>query len=67
MLMSVQDIAEAVMQLPGEGSPGIGQPASWLVWLPIKKAPAQAVRGIEDVITGKVRRLNEAEFREALQ
>ena len=28
---------------------------------------AQAVRGIEDVVTGKVRGLSEVEFRDALQ
>lgn len=28
---------------------------------------AQAVRGIEDVVTGKVRGLSEAEFRDALK
>ena len=67
--MSVQDIAEAVMELPEKerlelarrivASIGAEQEAS--------EAILQAVPGIEDVVTGKVRGLNEAEFRDALK
>ena len=67
--MSLQDIAQAVMELPEKerlelarrivASVGADQEAS--------EQTLQAVPGIEDVVTGKIRGLSEAEFRDALR
>ena len=66
--MSVQDIAEAVMELPEKERLELARRivASVVADQESSAAIAQAVQGIEDVVTGKVRGLNEAEFRDAL-
>ena len=66
--MSVQDIAEAVMELPEKDRLELARRivASVVADQESSAAIAQAVQGIEDVVTGKVRGLDEAEFRDAL-
>ena len=67
--MSVQDIAEAVMELPERERLDLARRivASIIADQESSEAIAQAVQGIEDVVTGKVRGLSEAEFRDALR
>jgi hypothetical protein len=67
--MSKQDIAEAVMELPEKERLELARRivASIVVDQDISGKIAQAVPGIEDVVTGRVPGLNEAEFRKALQ
>ena len=64
----MQDIAEAVMELPEKERLELARRivASVVADQESSAAIAQAVQGIEDVVTGKVRGLNEAEFRDAL-
>ena len=66
--MSVQDIAEAVMELPEKERLELARRivASVVADQESSAAIAQAIRGIEDVIRGKIRGLSEAEFRDAL-
>jgi hypothetical protein len=68
-LMSTQEIAEAVMELPEKDRLELARRivASVVAEQETAGAISQAVQGIEDVITGKVRGLTEAEFREALR
>jgi hypothetical protein len=67
--MSMQEIAEAVMDLPETERLELARRIVASVVADRENADdiAQAVRGIEDVVTGKVRGLSEAEFRDALQ
>ncbi len=67
--MSTQDIAEAVMELPEKDRLQLARRivASVVVEQDISERIAEAVQGIEDVITGNVTGLNEAEFRNSLQ
>ena len=60
--MSVQDIAEAVMELPERERLDLARRivASIIADQESSEAIAQAVQGIEDVVTGKVRGLSEA-------
>jgi hypothetical protein len=66
--MSTQEIAEAVMELPEKDRLDLARRiiASLVAEQELSASIAKAVHGIEDVITGKVRGLSEAEFREAL-
>jgi len=67
--MSTQEIAEAVMELPEKERLELARRvvAGIVAEQDTAGAIAQAVRGIEDVVTGKVRGLSEAEFRDALR
>ena len=67
--MSVQDITEAVMELPEKERLELARRivASIVTEQENSAQVMQATQGIEDVITGKVRGLSEAEFREALK
>jgi len=67
--MSMQEIAEAVMDLPETERLELARRIVASIVADRENADdiAQAVRGIEDVVTGKVRGLSEAEFRDALQ
>ncbi len=67
--MSAQDIAQAVMEMPEKERLDLARRivASIAAERENSEAIAQAVHGIEDVITGKTRGLSEAEFRNALQ
>ncbi len=67
--MSMQDIAEAVMELPEKERLDLARRivASIVSEQAASEDIRQAVRGIEDVVTGKVRGLSEAEFRDALK
>jgi len=67
--MSMQEIAEAVMDLPETERLELARRIVASVVADRENADdiAQAVRGIEDVVTGKVRGLSDAEFRDALQ
>ena len=67
--MSTQEIAEAVMELPEKERLELASRvvAGIVAEQDTAGAIAQAVRGIEDVVTGKVRGLSEAEFRDALR
>ena len=67
--VSVQDIAEAVMELPEKERLDLARRivASIAVEKDASEEILQAVPGIEDVITGKVRGLSEAEFRDAVK
>jgi hypothetical protein len=68
-IMSTQEIAEAVMELPETERLELARRivASIVAEQETAGAIGQAVQGIEDVVTGKVRGLSEAEFRDALQ
>ena len=68
-IMSTQEIAEAVMELPEKDRLELARRivASVIAEQEAAGAIGQAVQGIEDVVTGKVRGLSEAEFREALR
>jgi hypothetical protein len=67
--MSVQDIAEAVMELPEKERLELARRivASVVAEQEASAEILQAVQGIEDVVTGKVRGLSEVEFRNALK
>jgi hypothetical protein len=67
--MSTQEIAEAVMELPEKERLELARRivASIVAEQETAGAIGQAVQGIEDVVTGKVRGLTEAEFRDALR
>lgn len=67
--MSTPEITEAVMELPEKERLELARRivATIAVEQEISGKIAQAVRGIEDVVTGKVAGLSEAEFRNALQ
>ena len=68
-IMSTQEIAEAVMELPEKDRLELARRivASVIAEQEAAGAIGQAVQGIEDVVMGKVRGLSEAEFREALR
>jgi len=67
--VSTQEIAEAVMELPEKERLELARRivASIAAEREISGEIAEAVRGIEDVVTGKIRGLSEAEFRDALK
>ena len=67
--MSMQDIAEAVMELPEKERLELARRIVASIVAEQEASPEilQAVPGIEDVVTGKVRGLSEAEFRNALK
>lgn len=67
--MSAHEIAEAVMELPERERLELARRIVASVVEEREKSGdiAEAVRGIEDVMTGKVRGLSEEEFRAALQ
>jgi hypothetical protein len=67
--VSTQEIAEAVMELPETERLELARRivASVVGEQECAGPIAQAVRGIEDVVTGEIRGLNEAEFRDALR
>ena len=67
--MSTEQIAEAVMALPQDERLELARRIVASVVTEQEGAPqiVDAVRGIEDVITGKVPGLTEAEFRAALR
>ena len=67
--MSALEIAEAVMELPEKERLELARRIveSIAVEREISGKIARAVRGIEDVITGRVAGLSEAEFRNALK
>ena len=68
-IMSTQEIADAVMELPEKDRLDLARRivASIAAEQEASGAIRQAVPGIEDVVTGKVRVLSEAEFRDALR
>jgi cell fate (sporulation/competence/biofilm development) regulator YlbF (YheA/YmcA/DUF963 family) len=63
--MNTQELAEAVMELPEKDRLELARRI--VAEQDTAGAIAQAVRGIEEVVTGKVRGLSEAEFRDALR
>jgi hypothetical protein len=67
--MSVHEIAETVMELPEADRLELARRliASVVAEQESTNEVARAVQGIEDVLTGKVRGLSEAEFRRALE
>jgi hypothetical protein len=67
--MSTQELAEAVMELPEKERLELARRivAGIVAEQEAAGAIGQAVQGIEDVVTGKVRGLSEAEFRKALR
>jgi hypothetical protein len=67
--MSASEIAEAVMELPETERLELARRivASVVAEQESAVEVARAVRGIEDVLTGKVRGLSEAEFQRALE
>jgi hypothetical protein len=67
--MSTQEIAEAVMELPEEERLELARRivAGIAAEREISGEIARAVAGIEDVVTGRVPGLSEAEFRDALK
>ena len=67
--MSTQEIAEAAMQLPEKDRLEVARRivASVAADQETSAAIKEAVQGIEDVVTGKVRGLTEPEFRDALR
>ena len=67
--MSAHEIAEAVMELPEAERLDLARliVASVSVEQDNAAEIAKAVQGIEDVLTGKVRGLSEAEFQRALR
>lgn len=67
--MSVREIAEAVIELPVAERLELARRIVASVSADEGNAEliASAVRGIEDVLTGKVRGLSEAEFEQALK
>lgn len=69
LVMSTQELAEAVMKLPEKDRLELARRifAGIVAEQEAVAAISQAVQGIEDVVIGKVRGLNEAEFRYALR
>ena len=67
--MSIREIDEAVMELPEQERLELARRivASLVAEQEVSGKIAEAVRGIEDVITGKVAGLSESEFRNALK
>jgi hypothetical protein len=67
--MSTQEIAEAVMALSEKERLALARRIVESVEAErsVSDRIAHAVHGIEDVVTGKVTGLNEAEFRDALK
>jgi hypothetical protein len=67
--MSTHEIAEAVMELPESERLELARRIIASVAAERENAGEveKAVKGIEDVLTGKVRGLSEAEFQAALQ
>ena len=67
--MSMQEIAEAVMELPEEDRLELARRivAGIAAQRGISGEIARDVEGIEDVVGGRVRGLSEAEFRDALK
>jgi hypothetical protein len=67
--MSVHEIAEAVLDLPEADRLELARQivASVLTERENAQEIERAVKGIEDVLTGKVRGLSEEEFRQALE
>lgn len=67
--MSTQELAEAVMELPEKDRVELARRivAGIVAEREVAGAIGQAIQGIEDVVTGKVRGLSEAEFRDALR
>jgi len=67
--MSAHELAEAAIQLPEAERLELARRIVVSVAADREKSGeiAQAVRGMEDVVTGKVRGLSEAEFRDALK
>ena len=67
--MSTQEIAEAVMALPEKERLDLARRivASIESEHKVSKRVAEAVRGIEDIVTGKIPGLTEVEFRDALK
>jgi hypothetical protein len=67
--MSTEDIAQAVMELPENERLELARRivASLVVEQESADKIAQAVQGIEDIVTGKVAGLTEVEFRNALK
>jgi hypothetical protein len=67
--MSTQEIADAVMALPEKERLDLARRivASIETERNVSARVANAVRGIEDVVTGKVAGLTETEFRNALK
>jgi hypothetical protein len=69
MSMSAQEIAEAAMALPEKERLELARRivASIASDEDVSARIAEAVVGIEDIVTGKVAGLNESEFRDALK
>lgn len=67
--VSAHEIAEAVMDLPETERLGLARRivASVAVEREATEKITQAVRGIEDLLTGKVRGLSEEEFQNSLR
>ena len=67
--MSVHEIAEAAMELPETERLDLARRIVASVGEEHETLPevASAIQGLEDIVTGKVRGLSEAEFRNALQ
>lgn len=67
--MSTQELADAVMELPEKERLELARRivAGVAAEQEAARAIREAVKGIEDVATGRVRGLTEAEFRDALQ
>ena len=67
--MSIREIDEAVMELPEQERLELARRivASLVTEQEVSEKIAEAVRGIEDVMTGKVAGLSETEFRNALK
>ena len=67
--MSAQELAEAAMELPEKERLDLARRivASVVADQQSSVEIARAIKGIEDVLTGAVKGLSEAEFREALK
>ena len=67
--MSTKDIAEAVMELPEEERLELARQivATISAEREVSQKISHAVQGIEDIVTGKLTGLTEAEFRNALK
>ena len=67
--MSAKDLSAAVMELPEPERLELARRivASIAVEREISKKVTEAVRGIEDIVTGKLPGLSESEFRNALK
>jgi len=66
--MSTQEIAEAVMALPEKERLELARRIVTSIGSEdVSARIGDAVRGIEDVVTGKLVGLNESEFRDALK